>query len=97
MFAEGPFNVNLGPLSVAMVPVGGFMYIGDISAVAGQTVELTIINTSWSYQDPLTIDGIAFLPIPEPSTVASMLVGLAALATAVRRRQARSGLARPRS
>ena len=54
-------------------------WIGDVSAFAGQVVELKVQNTNPDGQATLVVDEVTFLPVPEPSTTALMGLGLVAL------------------
>ena len=53
-------------------------WTGDVSAFAGQTVDLKLIDLEWSPNAPvLIVDEIQFLPsVPEPSTAALCVVGV---------------------
>jgi len=87
LLATGNFGVLIDGVPVSMEPFGGNAYIGDVSAFSGTTAQLKIVNTSPTFQDPVVVDNIAFLPVPEPATHAFMLAGLAGLALVVRRRR----------
>jgi hypothetical protein len=85
LLGTGPMQVMLGGDSIPLLPLGGFEYAGDISAYAGTTTELRIVNAAMSGASPLVVDNIAFsaIPIPEPSTL--VLVGACIASSAIHR------------
>ncbi|MCK9684709.1 PEP-CTERM sorting domain-containing protein [Scleromatobacter humisilvae] len=96
------FEVTLDGTGIAMQPVGldptsptytedmmGYSgeWTGDVSAFAGQVVNLQITDLQTAPNPPgLAIDQIEFLPVPEPSTAALLGLGLLATVLAGRRR-----------
>lgn len=80
------FGITLNGTAIPMQPDGVDRYIGDISAFAGQVVELKIID---NVIDPmsmfLVVDEIRFLPVPEPSTFALMALGVLLMCAVARR------------
>lgn len=72
LLATGPFQVFLGGKEIVMFSLGDNAYGGDISAFAGSTAELKIVNTASAgdihYYS--VVDDIVFSsePIPEPTT-----------------------------
>jgi hypothetical protein len=89
--ATGPFEVFLNAVPISMLSLGNNRYGADVSALAGASAELTIVNTTpfwaaWSSdwfgrQTSTIVDDIIFspLPIPEPSVLALVGVGLGVL------------------
>ena len=81
------FGIALNGTSIAMQADGPDRWIGDISAFAGQVVELRITD---GVVDPmstfLVVDEIRFLPVPEPSTFALTALGVLVLCALARRR-----------
>ncbi len=71
-YVPGPFFFDLFPAFVA----------GDISAFAGQTVELKFVTLTAPQYSLNGLDGIFFstVPIPEPSTYALLLLGVVSVA-----------------
>ena len=61
-------------------------WTGDVSAFAGQVVELKIYHADAPFRE-LTIDEIRFLPIPEPSTTALIGAGVLVLLLVARQRR----------
>ena len=102
------FGVTLDGTAIAMQPVGldptsptyaqdllaySGEWTGDVSAFAGQVVDLRITDLMTAPESPLLeIDQIEFLPVPEPST--ATLFGLGLLAALLARR--RTALRTPR-
>jgi len=80
--ATGPLAVFLGDAPIALQPLGGNLYGGDIAAYAGQTLELRLVNLSNDQGHPVVVDDIVFSPaaVPELPTLASLTLGLALLA-----------------
>ena len=62
-----------------MSNAGGNLYVGDISAYAGQVATLRIINNSTKIDAPVLVDNVSFTPsaVPEPSVFALIAVGCA--------------------
>lgn len=101
------FGVTLDGTGIAMQPVGldptsptyaqdlmGYSgeWTGDVSAFAGQVVDLQITDLITMPNPPLLeIDQIAFLPIPEPAMATMLALGLLAALLGERR----SRLSRP--
>ena len=100
------FEVTLNGIAIAMQPVGldptsptyaqDLLYYsgewtGDVSAFAGQVVDLQITDLMTSPEaSMLAIDQIEFLPIPEASTAAMLALGLLAMFSGRWRRWPRS-------
>ncbi len=106
------FDLSLNGQTIAMRPVGldpasptyaedVLTYVGewdgDVSAFAGQVVELKITDLldplSFS---PLIVDEIQFLPVPEASTAELSGLGLLTVLLAARRRPARRAQSGPK-
>jgi hypothetical protein len=99
------FGLSLNGQAIAMHPVGldpasptypedVLTYVGewtgDVSAFAGQVVDLRITDALPSMDfSPLYIDEIQFLPVPETSVAASFGLGLLGVLLAARRGSAR--------
>lgn len=66
-----------------------YAYIRIDAAPGGEITTLRLANGRSSFYDGFVIDHVAFAPVPEPSTVALMCVGIAALAAASCRRRVR--------
>ena len=97
----GPFGLSLNGTQIAMQPVGldptsptyesDLLYYsgewtGDVSAFAGQVVQLQITDLQLPPNAPMfVIDQIQFLPVPEPSVAAAFGLGLLGLLFAGRR------------
>jgi hypothetical protein len=81
----GPLDVQLGTQIVPFSTVGSgpnyTLYAADISAWAGDTEELTFSAIGGSYNN-WELDDISFSPntIPEPATLALVVMGVLALA-----------------
>jgi hypothetical protein len=76
--ATGSFALFVGGVQIPTISLGGCAYTGDVTAFAGTITEFKIVNTTTQFHDPVIVDNIVFssAPIPEPSTVASMIVSL---------------------
>jgi hypothetical protein len=97
----GPFGLSLNGSPIAMQPVGldptsptyesdlpyySGEWTGDVSAFAGQVVQLQITDLQLPPNPPMfVIDQIQFLPVPEPSIAAAFGLGLLGLLVAGRR------------
>ena len=97
----GPFGLSLNGTAIAMRPVGldptsptydsDLLYYsgewsGDVSAFAGQVVQLQITDLQLPPNAPMfVIDQIRFVPVPEPSTAAAFGLGLLGLLFAGRK------------
>lgn len=95
------FGVTLNGIGIAMQPVGldptsptyaedlmGYSgeWTGDVSAFAGQVVDLQITDFQTAPESPgLVIDQIAFAPVPEPAPATLFALGLLAVLVASRR------------
>lgn len=102
LFASNtPFSLTLNGAGIDMRPVGldpasptyasdllhyRGDWTGDVSAFAGQVVELRISDLGSPRDQPtLIIDDIRLLPVPEPSTTALLGVGMLVLPLAAAR------------
>lgn len=88
LLAWGSFAVFVGGTEIPMMRVGD-AFVGDISAFAGTTTDLKIVNTTKRFMNPVIVDNISFSPlpaVPEPSTVSMALVGCLAVAFGFRKR-----------
>lgn len=85
LLAIGSLQVSIDGNTIAMTAIGGNRYRGDISAWAGQTVELRITNGSSLQSDALTVDDIRLVPVPVPATLGLYAGALATLAAWRRR------------
>lgn len=98
LLADGAFSVTLNGTLIPMTSLGGGLYAGDVSGLAGSSAELRITHTgaAGSYST-VRLDNVAFstLPAPEPSRI--ILLGFAggSLALSRKRRKARCGDRRP--
>jgi len=83
LLATGPLDVFVGGTKIAMFPVGGDAYVGDISAFAGTSSELRLMNTATvgQFQDFSVVDSIVFSTssIPEPSAGVLAILGATVL------------------
>ena len=81
MLAEGPFVVTVGGVDIPMTSLGGNSYGGDISSFSSSLTEVKIINTATTIHTPTVVDEIVFspAPVPEPSSVGLLMLGLALL------------------
>jgi len=79
MLATGPFEVLINGTHINMQLQSGNLYAGDISAFAGTTSELRIVNSTFT---EARVDNIQFsiTAVPEPGCVGLVSVGLIALA-----------------
>jgi hypothetical protein len=85
LLGTGPIDVFVGGASVPMLLLGGNEYAGDISAYAGTTAEVRIVNAAMNGASPLVVDNITFsaIPLPEPSTL--VLVGACIVSSSIYR------------
>jgi hypothetical protein len=85
LLGTGPIDVFIGGASIPMSLLGGSEYAGDISAYAGTTAELRIVNAALTDHSPVAVDNISFssIPIPEPSTL--VLVGACIVSSSIYR------------
>jgi len=83
LLATGPFQVFVGGSLVPMQNLGGNVYAGNVSALAGTVEEVRIVNTApIGYpQDFTVVDNITFSPaaVPEPCHLSLCLLGLGLL------------------
>jgi hypothetical protein len=81
------FAVFAGGTEIPMQPLGDNAYAGDVSALAGTTTDLRVVNTSLAVHDPLVIDNVVLspAPVPEPA-LAWAATGALALLLGRRRR-----------
>ena len=88
LLADGPLAVSLGGNAIALSDLGKQHFTGDVSAFAGQTLELRITDTTTSFAPGLYLDGIRFssTPLPEPGAVPLALAGSGCWACSVRAR-----------
>lgn len=88
MLAAGDFTLSIDSSVIPMTSMGGDLYSGDISAFDGQFATVQIENDSMQTQQPLIVDNLGFSPqpVPEPSSVGLISLGLGALALGLRRR-----------
>ena len=83
---SGSFVVTINGQTISMTPLQTYsnytVYVGDISAWAGQDATLSITESpaGSTLRDSLLLDDITFTgyPIPEPSTLALIAMGAAA-------------------
>jgi hypothetical protein len=78
------FTVSMGNQAISMEPLQTLpsytLYSGDISAFAGQTVQLSITAPFWpdpmhGMPNPVLLDDIRFETIPEPSIITLSAIG----------------------
>lgn len=81
MLATGPFQVFVGGVNIPMYSLGNNSYGGDISAFAGLTSEVKIMNTATTLHTPTVVDNVLFssVAVPEPSSVSLSIAGLVLL------------------
>lgn len=86
LFASGSLGIQWNGNSLDVVALGGNLYGADVSALAGTTGELKVVNLGTDQLDILTIDNIQFSSsvVPEPTTIAMIACG-AFVFVAVRR------------
>jgi hypothetical protein len=93
MLATGPFRVLVGGVEVPMVSLGGNAYGGNMSGFAGTLAELRIMNISpvGNVHNPTIVDNILFSssPVPEPTFLSLVAVGVVSLYLTRRRRTGR--------
>lgn len=90
LLAKGPFDVFVGGAGIPMYSLGANLHGGDVSAFAGSTVELKIVNTApvGSVHNPTIVDNILFSPttVPEPSSLGLLATGAVLILGWTRRR-----------
>ncbi len=75
LLADGPVRITVNGTPVPILSLGGNLYGGDVSAFAGSTAELKIIN-AWELDRRRTVlDNITFSPIPVPEPHTLVLMG----------------------
>lgn len=83
LFGTGTFQLFMNNTQVPLIYLGGNIYGGDVSAYAGTTAELKIMDsaTSLSPYAYSMVDGISFSPlsVPEPSRAFLLCLGASAL------------------
>lgn len=87
--ALGQVELRVNGVAQVLHALGGNQYAADITAYAGQTVALSFVNKSTALHDPVVLDAISLSPIavvPEPGTLAMVLVGLGIAGYQARRR-----------
>jgi len=92
LLARGSFAIFVGGTEIPMQYLGGNAYAGEISAFAGTTTDVRIVNTSMTIHDPVVLDNIVFSPVavPEPSTLALAVLGFLVFAFGFRKRRQQS-------
>ncbi len=89
LLATGPLDLQINGSSVVLVPTGAGSFAADVSAYAGATIEVRLVNASAQAQTPVTVDNIAFStsPVPELPIWHLAGVGLLGLGIALSRRR----------
>jgi len=75
--AAGDFSLLVNANPVPVTSLGGYLYGADLSAYAGKSVDLRIMNTATELQRPLILDALSFSaqPVPEPSSLGLLALG----------------------
>jgi hypothetical protein len=89
LFAQGEFTLTINSTQVPITTLDSELYGADISGYAGQVVSMRISSASTEVQAPVIVDGLSFSlqAVPEPSSAALLIMGLAAGILAKRRRE----------
>jgi len=90
--AIGQVEVRVNGVAQTLHALAGNAYAVDITAYAGQIVELSFVNKSAALHDPVMLDAITVstAAVPEPSTWAMLLVGLGMVGLQARRQALRA-------
>ncbi len=89
--ATGEFALFVGGVQIPIIALGGNAYAGDVTAFVGTMTEFRIVNTTTQLHHPVVVDNIAFssAPVPEPSTVASLMLALVVASLVFKKRRPR--------
>jgi hypothetical protein len=82
LLATGPFQVYVDGVPISMTPTAeNHGFIGDISQYAGTVAEIKIVNTALTVHTPTVLDNVSFspVPVPEPTAIAIVALGVALL------------------
>lgn len=87
----GQVEMKVNGVAQTLHALGGNAYAVDITAYAGQIVELGFVNKSAALHDPVILDAITVstTAVPEPSNWAMLLVGLGIAGLHARRQAVR--------
>lgn len=88
LLATGPFQVHVDGVPISMTPTAeNHGFIGDISQYAGTVAEIKIVNTALTVHTPTVLDNVSFspVPVPEPTAIAIVALGVALLGGARRK------------
>jgi hypothetical protein len=93
----GPLAVFLGDTRIPLQHVGDGLFAGDITAYAGQMLELRLVNLSTQQGPAVVVDDLLFSPlalVPDAPPLATLGAGLAGLAAWMLRRRTHTTPAR---